>query len=822
MSCFRLDSYLFRRNGRKPTDRGSKNAHPPILKENCRLKADDIPPICTSISISGEIKNNVNTEDLICTESSLGFKETPSCTMKNRLSPERKENSLCEVKTERIIKEVPKKRKVIDYSDLKEGKPVDEATSDRKVLEPKLSVFERLRQQRSANLPSNETMGEATSDRKMLQPKLSVFERLGQQRGTTLPSDETAKTSANLILHAKEISESNLEGTISKSNEKKDVSLQAPFTESSNLSDPKPKIEEKTSKQVEPVHPLVPGEVNTPLLSPLKGKPGTKVEKVPELLQGQIMEEVAVCEPLRASSQPFLVSNEHAVFPEEHVPFQPPLPQGDPMPPPPLPSSTPPPTPVKGLLHGDLKSNLKSETYHHQDTASSSLLILQGDLSECNKSNSNAGVASEKPKECEKTNKPRWSDENLHMQCPFKPRRRAKSVVVVEDPVDKDKKNILNSIEPLKVETSSRTSKSSDKFKRTPLKKSENQENRLSSDRLHQTQRSVHSNRHLSLKSYVHLPERRSPSELLNGRSGRIARISHQDKVRVRIHDRRSRSLSPQKRRLKEDEHRTKFVQRAPTTRERSRRNGTEDCSGKIDKSQDEKKSKPSKKKSVIPKEDVHKVKQKMAELFGESSPEPEEKSLKNVNGNLRSDQLISTAPVELIPKKEGTSLPTASLKSSMNIGASVSPSPANNIHPQGNIIVIKRRPRSSIKLGNSEDAAPRTRILTVQSSMQDSLKCSILVSKEDNSASDFQKNSKPGESAEQHPKSTVAVHPVETPLYFRERGVKRGTSDDSMPDEDLIGESEESLTNADSDDNYNPKLSLRSSSKRKGAKRKK
>lgn len=752
-----LDSYIFRRNGKRPPNRGSKNARcskEVSSEENFRKPPDDINQTSRT---SSDKKSKL--EDVECTEHSSNSIECCPSITKDQSSRERKGTGLPEVNVERTIKEVPKKRKVIEYTEGKES-PVAEATSDRKVAHP----------------------------------KLSVWDRIGCPRPTALSAKETVRETTTKLPIMKEINHSNSEPIISKSNEKEEDKYQTSSKEALNPSDMKPFVGEKAPKQVE--KSVLPIEVEAPLLSVFQSSEVPGKSEDTELLHVS-SKEGPVCEPLAAPFQPVAVTNEDSAVPVNVMPFQPPLPQGDPLPPPPLPSNTPPPTPVKGFQSQECERNLLSEPNNHKDIKSLGLVA-----SKCDESLANASVASENTNESEKNNRRRWSDENLHMQCPFKPRRRAKSVVVVEDFGDEDNKLTLKSTESLKVETSSRMIKPSEKFKRTPLKKSDIQENRLSLEfRSYQTQRSVHSNRHLSLKS--HLPERRSPSELLNGRSGRIARISHQDKVRARFLDRRSRSLSPQKKRHRVDEHRTKIGQRPTTTRESNRRIVTEDNGTKSDKSQNEKKSKCLKKKTAT-------RKQKIADLFGDSSSETEETNSKTLNGNLKSAPSLSAATVELISPLEQTSSSAAPLK--LSIGSCSSPTSVNNIHADTDVIVIKRRPRSSIKLSNSEDAVHNSRTLTVKISLQESQNCSTPVFK--NGASDLVKKSVQAVVAkEQDSKRTE---------YLRERGVKRNTSDDGNQDEDLIGESEESVTNVDSDDTYKPKRSLRKSSKRKPSKRRK
>ncbi|KAK3912029.1 CASP8-associated protein 2 [Frankliniella fusca] len=466
------------------------------------------------------------------------------------------------------------------------------------------------------------------------------------------------------------------------------------------------------------------------------------------------------------SSEEFPISsggaNEPEICSDLQISFQPPLPSEAPKPPPPLPLSSPPPTPIKIRS----PTNVCSERVDSQP--------VQISHEESTTSNP-----------CESKNKLGWSNENLLIQCPFKPRRRAKTVVLQPiDPLDDSHSHAEPRLDVnSKLGSSEASSKILDpKLKKTPLHKTDSYENRLAYDsRSHHSQRSVYGSRHLSsVKSLSHLPERRSPSELLSGRSGRIERLSHPDKIRVRLRDRRSRSLSPLRRRTKQDGYRTRNGQYCETSRR---------CSQRVQTMKDERYFEQGKTKSVPvkskPSSGSEKEKQntksrsnsrKMADLFGESSPEPEEKNsmcLARISTNCGPEKRIADSTKAR--EKEG-------------------------------MIVIKHKPRSMICLSNSDGSSP-TPIVIVSKSP----KCPTPESKETVTSSIPKQSS-----------SSYLPNNVTRPLYFREKeSRKRCISDDSNQECEFSVDSDESSVKPDSDETYLPSKSSKSLTRPQTVKRK-
>ncbi|KAK3917937.1 CASP8-associated protein 2 [Frankliniella fusca] len=466
------------------------------------------------------------------------------------------------------------------------------------------------------------------------------------------------------------------------------------------------------------------------------------------------------------SSEEFPISsgeaNEPEICSDLQISFQPPLPSEAPKPPPPLPLTSPPPTPIKIRS----PTNVCSERVHSQP--------VQISHEESTTSNP-----------CESKNKLGWSNENLLIQCPFKPRRRAKTVVLQPiDPLDDSHSHAEPRLDVnSKLGSSEASSKILDpKLKKTPLHKTDSYENRLAYDsRSHHSQRSVYGSRHLSsVKSLSHLPERRSPSELLSGRSGRIERLSHPDKIRVRLRDRRSRSLSPLRRRTKQDGYRTRNGQYCETSRR---------CSQRVQTMKDERYFEQGKTKSVPvkskPSSGSEKEKQntksrsnsrKMADLFGESSPEPEEKNsmcLARISTNCGPEKRIADSTKAR--EKEG-------------------------------MIVIKHKPRSMICLSNSDGSSP-TPIVIVSKSP----KCPTPESKETVTSSIPKQSS-----------SSYLPNNVTRPLYFREKeSRKRCISDDSNQECEFSVDSDESSVKPDSDETYLPSKSSKSLTRPQTVKRK-
>ncbi|XP_026281923.2 uncharacterized protein LOC113208892 isoform X2 [Frankliniella occidentalis] len=424
----------------------------------------------------------------------------------------------------------------------------------------------------------------------------------------------------------------------------------------------------------------------------------------------------------------------------------------------------------------------------------------------------------------ENINKPCWSNENLFIQCPFKPRRRAKSVVLhLVDPTDTGSPShcIAKQEVNMKNTASSIGSKMPDhKFKKTPLKKTDSYENRLSVEsRSYHYQRSVYSSRHLSsVKSFSHLPERRSPSELLSGRSGRIERLSHQDKIRIRLRDRRSRSLSPQRRRTKQDGYRTRNAQSSEFIRRSSRR--VQEM--KNERYQEQKKTKSatinSKRPNGNEKEKQNtkskSYSQRMADLFGESSPEPEEKPSRHSGEKSKiHDEAITTVQ----PSCSKNHSPFISTKCSPENKSSEKDATNPKTTTEESVVVIRhrRKPRSLMNLSNSDgssvtptDNSSKSPSCPAQASTNTFAFCS---EKTINLPNNTQKQSN----------CLLSKEYVARPLYFSEReSRKRRFSDDSLLDCEFSGDSEESSMRTDSDDSYLPHKSPRKATKQRSVKR--
>lgn len=549
-------------------------------------------------------------------------------------------------------------------------------------------------------------------------------------------------------------------------------------------------------------------------------------------------------------------------------PFRPPLPQDDPAPLPPLPLTSPPPTPVKkpsehrstsGKGINESIQNYEVATVEHSLVQSSSTMNCTPLSSDVKDSNTDTKVPG------------RWSNENLLMQCPFKPRRRAKSVVVIESKTDE--KNVSSqSSEFSKSDADAKVpivpNKSPEsKFKKTPLKKSDIHENRLTSDfRPYQPQRSVYSSRHLSsVKSFAQLPERRSPSELLSGRSGRIGRIerlTHDAKIRVRLRDRRSRSHSPPRKRVRQEEYRTRNHYNNASAKDAGRRNFVDDQECRNERSRDSKKSKSLSLRRKVPcqsekEENISKHRsQKMTELFGESSPEPEEKVFKrknhaskrshgssteenlSKNASLSASKTRSTSPKDILSrnrksgemdtpidrKRKESAGSAATCVSNGTKESDVGDSVTNNkgVNSENQVIKVRRRARSSIKLEDSEFKVHAVSISNVNNPISSS---TPVQGGEGAKSKHLERGSGDVHFAGDQKKEledVVARKLENTPLYFRERTSKQSLSDDSTQDVDSMNESNESSINADSDDTYHPKKSSKTITKRKPPKRKK
>ena len=533
--------------------------------------------------------------------------------------------------------------------------------------------------------------------------------------------------------------------------------------------------------------------------------------------------------------------------PKQSQQFQPPLPKGDPAPLPPLPLTSPPPTPIKIPVNEHPTCELQKTSVNASQEQKDKLKMILFNVSH-GTSQMTSGTPS--PSTTDNVQVPKnvpaspWSDENLLMQCPFKPRRRAKTVMVLEDVIDESNQIIADSTSTskphsnLKVTSTSSISKSPDKrYKKSPMKKGD--EYRASCD--FRSQRPMYSSRHLSsVKSFAHMPERRSPSELLNGRSGRVERIPYEDKVRVRLRDRRSRSRSPLGKRVRRDESRTRFGRYEAPTRELNHR-GVQSFQGKSDARQAlNRKKSLSLKKNLQPlndKEQIAKSKSKsrlIEELFGESSPQSKIK-IASKHPEPSTNSSVIKHPPDPIEKKNDKSLPVAtSLSQKTSIHAEKNSSSNRQIDTdvnkkvcEENIICIRRRPRSGIHLEDSESSINTVVKKLVNTSspllkgennevnsnsvspttMKPKGTSTPLEGRDDISFALSQDLKLTGDQNQEHRNS--AKRQIEkTPLYFKEKNSVSNVSDQNFQNTDPFCESDNTTSSADSDVTYDPKRS--------------